>query len=135
MNAAGHPRYNLQAKEMRHYADDDTTHLSMPDMTLYRPGSSPWRVRADRAEVAAGGESVLLQDDVKLRRMTAEPRAGLEVDTSVLRVVPAKDYAETDRPVTIMTELGITRAIGLQADLNQRQLRLLAQVRGDYAFQ
>ena len=52
---------------------------------------------------------------------------------SVLRVVPAKQYAETDQAVTVVTDLGITRAIGMQADLQQRRLKLLAQVRGDYA--
>jgi lipopolysaccharide export system protein LptC len=135
MNAAGRPRYNLQAKWMQHYADDDTSQLTMPDMTVYRPAAPPWRVRADQAQVTAGGESVLLQDDVKLRRVTTERRETLEIDTSTLRVVPAKEYAETDQPVTIVTDLGITRAIGMRADLKQRRLRLLAEVRGDYAYQ
>ena len=135
MNAAGRPRYNLQGKWMQHYADDDTSQLTMPDLTVYRPAAPPWRVRADQAQVTAGGESVLLQDDVKLRRVTTERRETLEIDTSTLRVVPAKEYAETDQPVTIVTDLGITRAIGMRADLKQRRLRLLAQVRGDYAYQ
>ncbi len=134
MDAAGFPRYDLQAKLMRHYADDDTSQLSMPDMTVYRAGSPPWRVRAGRAEVAAGGESVLLRDDVKAWRVTTERRQALEIDTPTLRVEPAKDYAETDQPVTIVTDLGTTRAVGLRADLKQRQLNLLSQVRGDYAL-
>jgi lipopolysaccharide export system protein LptC len=133
MNAAGRPRYYLQAEWMQHYADDDTSQLTMPSLTMYRPAAAPWRVRSDHGQVAAGGESVLLRDDVKVQRITAAKRDALEIDTSTLRVVPAKEYAETDQPVTIVTELGVTRAIGMQADLKQRQLRLLAQVRGDYA--
>ena len=40
MNAAGQPRYYLQAAAMRHYADDDTSQLQMPSLTVYRPAVS-----------------------------------------------------------------------------------------------
>lgn len=135
MNAAGKPRYYLQATGMQHYADDDTAQLTMPRLTIYRPAAAPWLVRSAQAHVAAGGQSVLLQDDVMVRRMTTDKRDTLEISTSALRVVPAKEYAETDQPVTIVTDLGVTRAIGMQADLKQQHLQLLAQVRGDYARQ
>ena len=135
MNAAGRPRYYLLAKLMQHYADDDTSELTLPSLTVYRPEAAPWRVRAGQAQVAAGGQSVLLQNDVRIRRLTTNKRDKLEIITSALRVEPANEYAETDKPVTIVTELGITRAIGMQADLKQQQLQLLAQVRGDYARQ
>lgn len=133
MNAAGRPRYYLQAKWMQHYADDDTSQLLMPVLTVYRPGQPSWRVSAKRADVTTGGESLLLQDDVKMWRMTAEKRDALEVDTSMLKVIPAKQYAETDRPVTITADLGVTQAIGMRADLKQRYFQLLHQVRGVYA--
>jgi lipopolysaccharide export system protein LptC len=135
MNAAGRPRYDLQADWMQHYSDDDTSQLTMPRLTVYRPAAPPWRVRADQAQVAAGGESVLLRDDVKVRRMAKDRRDALELTTSVLRVMPDKEYAETDQPVTVVTDLGVTRAIGMEADLKRRRLQLLAQVRGDYARQ
>lgn len=133
MNAAGRPRYDLQAQWMQHYVDDDTSQLLMPSLTVYRPGQPPWRVSAKRAEVATGGESLLLQDDVKMRRMGTEKRGTLEIDTSVLKVVPDKEYAETDQPVTITADLGVTRAVGMRADLQRRYLQLLHQVRGEYA--
>ena len=68
-----------------------------------------------------------------MQRLATDRRDTLELTTSELRVVPAKQYAETDQAVTVVTDLGITRAIGMQADLQQRRLQLLAQVRGDYA--
>ena len=133
MNAAGHPRYYLQAKGLQHYADDDASQLQMPRLTVYRPAAPAWLLSSDQAQVAAGGQSVLLQDNVKVQRLATNKRDTLELTTSALRVVPAKQYAETDQAVTIVTDLGITRAIGMQADLQQRRLQLLAQVRGDYA--
>ena len=70
---------------------------------------------------------------MKVERPAQDRRGRLEIDTASLRVVPAKEYAETDQPVVIVTDFGVTRAIGMQADLKQQQLQLLAQVRGEYA--
>ena len=133
MNAAGRPRYYLQAAGMEHFADDDTSRLTMPNLTVYRQEAAPWQVRSNQAQVAAAGQTVVLQDDVRIRRMTTERRDALQISTSLLRVVPAEQYAETDEAVTIETDLGITRAIGMHADLKRQQFQLLAQVRGDYA--
>ena len=133
MNATGRPRYFLQAADMRHYADDDTSTLIRPSLTVYREAAVPWRVRSDQAQVTAGGESVLLQDDVRIQRMSTMPRDTMEIRTAWLRVIPAEQYAETDQSVTIESEMGVTRAIGMRADLKRRQLELLHQVRGDYA--
>lgn len=135
MNEVGRPRYHLQGEGLHHYADDDTSQVQRPQLTVYRLGETPWVVSAGQAQVAAAGESVLLQDEVKVARLTEDRRDKLEIDTSVLRVVPDKKYAETDQPVTIVTDLGVTRAIGMQADLKQEHLHLLAQVRGDYVKQ
>ena len=135
MNAAGYPRYYLQAAWMQHYSDDDTSQLTDPSLTVYRPDSAPWQVRADQALVAAGGESVLLRDDVKVRRMATDSRDTLELTTSALRVIPDKEYAETDQPVTVVADSGVTRATGMRADLKRQRLQLLANVRGDYAGQ
>jgi len=135
MNAAGRPRYQLRGREMQHYADDDTARVAMPQLTIYRQGAVPWLVRAEQAEVAAGGETVFLRDQVMMERLTANKGEKLEIHTPALRVVPAKEYAETDRTVTIVSDLGVTRAVGMQADLKQRHLELLAQVRSDYAKQ
>jgi lipopolysaccharide export system protein LptC len=135
MNAAGHPRYHLQAHAMRHYADDDTAEVRMPRLTMYRQGTAQWFVRAEQAQVATGGESVSLQNQVKVERLTEDVREKLEIATSALRVVPANEYAETDQPVVIVTDFGVTRAIGMRADLKQERLELLAQVRGEYEKQ
>jgi lipopolysaccharide export system protein LptC len=136
MNAAGRPRYYLQARSLRHYADDDTSEVSLPRLTIFRQGgASPWFVRAEQALVTAGAETVFLQDQVKLERLTEDKGDKLEILTPALKVVPAKEYAETDQPVTIVTALGVTRAVGMQADLKQKHLELLAQVRGEYAKQ
>ena len=135
MNAEGRPRYHLQARSLRHYADDDTAEVNRPQLTLFRQGATSWRVSAELAHVAAGAETVLLHDQVKVERLSDNQEDKLEILTPAMQVVPAKQYAETDQPVTIVTALGVTRGVGMQADLKQEHLELLAQVRGEYAKQ
>ena len=135
MNAAGRPRYHMQGQTLIHYADDDTAEVKLPQLTLYRQGEAPWSVRAEQARVTAGAETVFLQDQVRVARLTDNPDDKLEILTPALQVVPAKQYAETDQPVTITTALGVTRAVGMQADLKLEHLELLAQVRGEYEKQ
>lgn len=135
MNAEGRPGYQLQAQSLRHYADDDTTDVNLPQMTMYSQGAPPWFARAEQAHATAGGETVLLRDQVRVRRLTNVKGDRLEIQTSLLRVVPAKDYADTAEPVTIVSDLGVTHAVGMRADLKQKQIDLLSQVRGVYAAQ
>lgn len=135
MNAAGRPRYRLQARAMRHYADDDTADVSLPQLTMFRHDAASWFVRAEQAHVTAGAETVFLQDRVKAERLTEDKDDTLEIRTTALKVVPAEEYAETDQPVTIVTALGVTQAVGMQANFKQQRLELLAQVRGEYAKQ
>lgn len=132
MNAAGRPRYHLQGRALSHYADDDTAQITVPQLTVYRRGAVPWAARAEQAQVAAGGETVWLRERVKVARLSEDQ---LEIHTSSLRVEPSKEYAETDQPVTIVTALGVTRGVGMEADLKRERLALLAQVRGEYAKQ
>jgi lipopolysaccharide export system protein LptC len=133
MNAAGRPRYRLQAASLRHYADDDTAQLTAPRLKVFRKDGPPWWVQSQRAEVATAGASVLLKDDVQARRLTEVPGDQLALYTSVLKVIPDRQYAETAAPVTLVTDQGVTRGVGLEADFKRQQYQLLAQVRGEYA--
>lgn len=135
MNADGRPRYRLQAASLRHYADDDTADLTAPRLKVFRDGAAPWWVQSQRAAVASGGSSVTLTEDVEARRLTAVPGERLEMYTSVLEVIPDRQYAATPAPVTLVTDRGVTRGVGLEADFKAQQYRLLAQVHGDYAPQ
>ena len=135
MNAEGRPRYHLEAASLRHYADDDTSQLTAPRLKVFRRGAAPWWVQSQQAAVAPAGVSVLLEDKVEARRLTTVPGDKLELYTSVLKVIPDRQYAETAAPVTLVSAQGVTRGVGLEADFKGQQYRLLDQVRGDYGPQ
>lgn len=135
MDAGGRPRYHLRAASLRHYADDDTAEVTAPRLKVFRRDAPAWWVQSRRAAVAAAGSSVLLQDDVEARRLSDLPADKFELYTSVLKVIPGRQYAETAAPVTLVSDHGVTRGVGLEADFKAQQYRLLAEVQGEYAPQ
>lgn len=133
MDPAGAPRYRLLAQGMTHYADDDTADVTAPRMTVFRAGSAPWLASAGRGWVAAGGETVKLMDDVVIERPADAAAQRLEIRSDELRVWPGAEYAETEHPVTLLSAMGVTRAVGMRADFKHDVVELHAQVRGEYA--
>ncbi|MEK7321454.1 MAG: LPS export ABC transporter periplasmic protein LptC [Pseudomonadota bacterium] len=133
MDIAGAPRYRLQAQAMTHYADDDTADIALPRMTVFRGNASPWQARAGQGWVAGEGEMVKLMEDVVIERPASAAAQGLEIRSDEMRVWPAREYAETERPVFLRSALGVTRAVGLHADFKHDVVELRAEVRGEYA--
>ena len=64
----GQLKYRLTAPYLVHYPDDDTSEITSPTLTSYRPKTPPVTVTADRAKLTAGGEIAYLRDNVRLSR-------------------------------------------------------------------
>lgn len=133
MDITGAPRYRLQAQTMTHYVDDDTADMTLPRMTLFRADAAPWQASAGQGWVASQGEMVRLREDVVIERPASAAAQRLEIRTDEMRVWPAKEYAETERPVALRSDLGVTRAVGMHADFKHDVVELRAEVRGEYA--
>lgn len=131
MGPDGRPRNRLSAAAMVHYAADDTSELTEPRFIVFRGEAPPWRIRAGQGRVSAGGETVWLSQDVHVSRHHPDGRF-LDLSTSAMRVLPQREYAETDQPVTVASATGVTQAVGMEADLKVEQVRLMAEVRGYY---
>lgn len=132
MDRGGAPRYRLHALGMTHYVDNDTAELVVPHMTMFRDGAPPWEGRSATGWVAGGGEMVGLSGDVVIERPGAAAAPGIEIRTDEMEVWPEREYAETDRPVTLRDALGVTQAVGMRADFGRHVLELHAEVRGVY---
>lgn len=132
MDRAGEPRYRLVADGMTHYGDNDTADVSAPRMTLFRPAGPPWQGRSAAGWVATGGEMVRLTGEVVITRPGEVGAPGIELRSEEMRVWPEKEYAETELPVTLRDTLGVTQAVGLNADLKHDVLTLQSNVRGVY---
>lgn len=131
-NTQGKPRFIMAAKKMQHYPDDDSTTLEVPRLTTLSAKQPAIHVIAKRGTVSSRGDEVFLYDDVEVLREASADREELTLQTEFLHVVPDRDWADTDRPVTIVDAHNTIHAIGLEMDNNARTLKLLSQVRSEH---
>ncbi len=135
LDEMGRPAYQLDAENMLHFPDDDSATLEKPHLIVFRGEEEFWDIRAESGLVLNKGESVILQGEVIILRVRPGHGEALQVYTSDLTVRPDEKYVETDAEVTIKDGQGVTRAVGMWADLNRRRVELLSNVRGTYVPQ
>lgn len=132
LNDQGVPRFIMAAQKLRHYPDDDSTELDTPRLTTLSAERPPVHTFALRGLVSSKGDEVFLHDDVRVVREASADREELTLLTEYLHVVPDRDWANTERAVTILDAHNTVHAIGLEMDNKARTLKLLAQVRSEH---
>lgn len=132
MNAQGEPLRRLQAKDLRHFGDTQTSDLTAPYLVLYRNDGPPWHVRSARGWISANGDVTLLLGPVHIWRDDRQGQRVADIHTTDLRVLPQTGFGETNRPVTITTPTTTSTGLGLRAYLHEDRLELLSQVHTTY---
>jgi len=132
MGDNGTPKHRLSADNMFHYPDDDTARLENPRLVIYQDDENSWNIRSEHGLVSEEGQSVMLQGDVTIEKVSADADRGLEIITRDVHIKPDEEYASTEQAIIIKDNHGVTEAIGMQADLKEHHLQLMSQVRGKY---
>ncbi|OGS90499.1 MAG: LPS export ABC transporter periplasmic protein LptC [Gallionellales bacterium GWA2_60_18] len=132
LNEQGSPRFVMTAKKMSHYPDDDSTALETPRLATLSPDRPTIHTVAKRGIVSSKGDEIFLHDDVEVLREANAKQSELTLQTGYLHVIPDRDWAETDHPVTIVDARNTVHAVGLEMDNKARTLKLLAQVRSEH---
>ena len=65
-------------------------------------------------------------------REASRERSELRIQTEYLQIVPDRDLARTDRPVTITEGRSRLAGVGMEFNNKTRQFALLSQVRGTF---
>lgn len=126
MGDDGNPKEYLVADEMVHYHDEDTAVLYRPVMTIYVKEGPPWVINSETAKIPGNSEFIFMNGDVLVEREAHENSRGVRIETTNVRTIPSKDYAETDdyirviSPPDYMTGTGAT--INFGHNLNYRIL-------------
>lgn len=132
MNEQGTPHLIVSAKEMRHYPDGNSATLDVPRITLLTAQRPTVHAIAKRGAVANRSDEIFLYEDVEVLREATPVQGELTLQTEYLRIVPGKDWANTDRPVTIFDARNTVRATGMEMDNRARTIKLLSQVRSEH---
>lgn len=135
MGPDGLPRHVLVAGKMTHYPDDDTTDLVQPHLTHYATGLPPMHIQAQTGKVSSNGEHAWFTGNVKVTREAGQGKSGtseLNMTTDYLHVIPDKNFAQTDRAVSVRNATTWVTAVGMELDSRTRIIKFLSRVKGQH---
>jgi len=138
-DAAGKVKQSLTAQRAQHHPDDDSVDFVAPLLVLTDPTRPKLTVRSDSGTLSGDRETMLFRGHVHaLREPPPDSGPGgdgngvLTLTTELLRVLPNKGIAETDRPVTIEEARGIIHGVGITLDNQARTMKVKSGVRGSF---
>ncbi len=132
MDKQGKPSMKIVTPKMVHYSENDTTKLSSPQLTIYRKSPKPWIVTSDFAKATQGIEDILFEKNVTIHHPADLSNPSTLIKTPVLLVHPNAHTAETNEHITLIQPSMTVNAIGMFADMNSGDIKLLSQARGEY---
>lgn len=125
----GKIQYILVADSMVHYADDESSELTNPRLSYLNRPEPVW-VESRFASVNKDGSTVVLTDQVLVRRAghAAKPESTLR--TEQMTVWPEDERMRADKPVTLTQGQTVINAERMESDNIIGEVRLQGQVRG-----
>lgn len=132
-DANGQLSHTLKAEQVTYYARSQGTDgtLQKPRVLFFNEKGTPWNLEADTGHIYSDNNTVTLNDNV-VAYSHSEDHGQLTLLTESLSIDTDKQYAHTDKPVTMRSARSNTQAVGLKADLQEGRLELLSEVRGRY---
>lgn len=122
----------FRSPRIEQFESRNETIMESPRATLYgEQGNAPWQVQANKGRFLDADGLVYLTGDVKVTR-EAEGGRPLTLTTTALTVNNNDRTVYTDKPVELTDAVGLTRAIGMKAWIDDRILELDSQVEGRY---
>lgn len=132
MDETGRVHQYLEAKELRHYPNDESSELEQPTLTLFADTGPPWHARAATGWVSQDAEELRLRGQVVVQRDASATSRPVRIETEALLVRPRQEYAETDLPVRIASGADWVRSEGLRAWLGESlRLELAGRARAE----
>lgn len=129
LDEQGVAQYSLTANRMVHFADDDSTEISAPQVVKRGEGATV-TITAERGTVIRDGEEAFFHGNVLVVRSAAPDREELRVRTDYLHVLAEENIARTDKAVTITEGRSVLSGVGMEFDEKARRFTLFSQVRG-----
>lgn len=131
---SGQLSYSFQSEKLSHFQPQDDPNLAYtsadkPYIVFYE-NQSPWEVSAKTGRIDIH-RNIVLRDEVEIR-YTDEFSRMMYLNTEKLQIDTKEKLAKTDETVTIRSPLGELNAVGMQADIEARKIKLLSRVRGHH---
>jgi len=132
LDEKGKIRFVMSAKKMQHYPDDDTTHLEAPNLASFTAEYPPVRMTSQTGELSHKGDEIFLRDEVTIVRPAFAKQSELTFKTNYLHVLPNKNTADSNQPVTLLDARTKLNAVGMELDYKTHIVKFLSQVKTVY---
>ncbi|ALN56553.1 MULTISPECIES: LPS export ABC transporter periplasmic protein LptC [Lysobacter] len=134
LNKEGRESFTLRAPKLTRDPSDKTMDIATPLFLIpAKPGSNggPWEVRSQRGWVNAEGDEVRLRGQVKADSTNAAGKP-INIATEELNVFPDANKATSDVAVNMTQPGTILTGLGLDADLETKNIILKSNVKARY---
>ena len=132
MNKQGQPTMKVVSPQIIHYAKEDTTYFTQPDITLYRKSPQPWNVTATHAKAIQGVDQINFWGAVTIHHPADQNNPTTLIKSPTLTVYLSQQIAETNDKITLIQPNVTINATGMQANMNTGEIKLLSEARGEY---
>ena len=132
LDPQGRPLHHLSADRLVHYADDDSSELTLPRLRYSPAGALPITMVAKRGKMLGGREEVKLFDEVRVERQGTATEPGWLATMPDLTAYPPKGTAETASPIVFTQGPARLDGVGFLVNQNERTASLNATVRGHF---
>jgi lipopolysaccharide export system protein LptC len=112
----GRLQYTLNASEIRHFPDNDTTEVSQPKLVYLQTDKPTVTISSERAHIAQDGKQVEFIDNVQIERAATPTQAPMFATMRDLTVRPDDEKAYTQSPVLITQGQSWLKGVGMQID-------------------
>ena len=132
-NSAGELKHKMIARSVASFTEGaiSSSEVDHPHVTLYgQANAEPWQLSAKQG--TSQNSAITLQDNVQVWNEQGQ-YGWVTLTTDDLTIDTDQQSAHTDKPVTMRSERGTTRAVGLNAELDSGRIELLSEVKATYA--
>ena len=133
-NREGYLSNQLQANEMRHFPDDDSTWIVNPRYIQFIQNGPTTEVHSDKGQLSSEGEQVAFIGNVRMTRFAYAEQTELTLETDLLYVQPQSEIMHTTRPVLVrQAPHTVIRAQGgMVYEKEKKLIQLMRNVRVRY---
>ncbi len=127
----GDLKIQFTSPRIEQFEEGNVATMKAPRAKLFgQPETEPWIVESENGSLLQNEGVLYLTDHVRVIRTFGERKATMT--TTSLTLDNDQGTVYTDAPVTITDQIGVTRATGMKAWIDDRTLELKSQVEGRY---
>jgi lipopolysaccharide export system protein LptC len=127
LDQTGRLQYTLNAADIRHYPDDDSTELLKPNLLYLYPKRPAVTMLAEHGHSNKDGQQIDLYGDVRITRAASAKDEEMIGQTAELTVLPDDEKAFSKSPVLITQGNSWVKGVGMQVDTRAQTYVLESQ--------